>query len=75
MSLTIEILESEIMQLPLAQRTSLIDRLMQSISSDPHWEAAVDKEAARRESEYEQGSLPTLSREQSMQRMLARVST
>lgn len=72
MTLAIEILESEIMRLPLVERTSLLNRLMQSISRDSDWEASVDAEAATRALAYDQGTLEGLTREQSEARMQAR---
>lgn len=46
MSARLEVLESEVLRLTLAERSHLLQRLIASLDTDPEVEAAWDREAA-----------------------------
>ena len=55
MTLPLEALESEILRLPTADRTRLLDRVVASLDADSARDAAWDAVAARRDAEIEAG--------------------
>lgn len=55
MPIPIEVLEAEVLGLPPAQRSHLLDRLVASLEIDPEWEDAWALEADRREAQIEAG--------------------
>jgi len=55
MSTPIEILEAEVLSLPRADRSRLVDRLIASLEKDPEWEAEWSAEADRREERIARG--------------------
>ena len=58
MSMPLEVLEAELLQLPKADRIRVLDRVVASLDADAAREAAWDAVAARREAEAEKdGSL------------------
>lgn len=56
MSTTVEALEMEVLRLPAADRSRLLDRLIDSLDNDTSVDEAWDKEAARRDAEIENGT-------------------
>jgi hypothetical protein len=56
MSIPVEVLEAEVLSLPQADRSRLLDRLLASLERDPEWEAAWASEADRREERIAQGT-------------------
>ena len=56
MTKTIEALASEVLQLPTADRTRLLDRVVASLDADAERDAAWDDLAARRDAEIEEGT-------------------
>lgn len=50
---TLEVLEAEVMMLPPAQRSHLLERLVTSLDLDPEVEDAWEHLAAQRESEID----------------------
>ncbi len=56
MSTTVEALEAEVLRLPPAERSRLLDRLIASLDNDTSIADAWDKEAARRDAEIENGT-------------------
>lgn len=55
MAIPVEILEAEAMNLPQADRSRLVDRLIASLEKDPEWETAWSAEADRREERIARG--------------------
>ncbi len=55
MSKPLEAIESEALNLPQADRSRLIDRLIASLEQDPEWESAWSAEADRREDRIARG--------------------
>jgi hypothetical protein len=55
MAIPVEILEAEALNLPQADRSRLVDRLIASLERDPEWEAAWSAEADRREERIARG--------------------
>ena len=55
MSIPVEVLEIEVLNLPPAERSRLLDRLLASLDPDPEWEEAWAKEVDRREAEIAAG--------------------
>ncbi|MEO6277016.1 hypothetical protein [Roseateles sp.] len=54
MDTTFETLEAEVLKLPLAQRTKLLDRVVASLDADAARDAAWDAVAASRDAEAAQ---------------------
>ena len=55
MTIPIEVLEAEVLSLPAADRSRLVDRLLASLGHDPEWVQAWSDEADRRESRVAEG--------------------
>ena len=51
-----EALESEVLRLSAAERTRLLDRVVESLDTDAFRDAAWDALAARRQIDFEQGT-------------------
>lgn len=60
MSMPIEALEAEVLGLPSAERSRLLDRLIASLEVDPVVEEAWMKEARRRDEEIDSGTVQTI---------------
>ena len=56
MDKTVEALASEVLQLPTADRTRLLDRVIASLDADAEREVAWDNLAATRDAELEAGT-------------------
>ena len=74
MSINLEVLEAEALQLPPLERSHLLERLIASLDSDPEVEAALEREADRREAELESGSIPAVSGQEAIARLRARLT-
>jgi Putative addiction module component len=61
MSIPVAVLEAELLSLPQADRSRLIDRLLASLERDPEWESAWAEEADRREERIAQGEASWVS--------------
>jgi hypothetical protein len=61
MSKPLEAIESEALNLPQADRSRLIDRLIASLEQDPEWESAWSAEADRREDRIVRGEAAWVS--------------
>jgi putative addiction module component (TIGR02574 family) len=57
MSSSLEILEAEALQLPIADRARLVERLIASLDADPEVEEAWAAEVERRHAEVESGTV------------------
>ena len=55
MTIPIDVLEAEVLSLPAADRSRLVDRLLASLGHDPEWVQAWSDEADRRESRVAEG--------------------
>ena len=53
---TLETIEAEVLRLPAAERSRLLDRLIASLDADQAIDQAWDAEAARRDAEIESGA-------------------
>ena len=61
MPVSIDALEAEILILPASERARLLDKLIESLETDPTVEAAWQREAQRRDDEIESGEVEALS--------------
>ena len=68
---SIEILEAEVLSLPTAERSRLLDRLIASLDSDLELQEAWLQEAARRDAEIDDASAPCVPGEPSLARLRA----
>ena len=57
MSLNVEVLEAEVLQLPVAERARLVERLIASLDADPEIEDAWAAEVERRQAQLESGAM------------------
>ncbi len=73
MSIPVEVLEVEVLSLPPAERSRLLDRLLASLDPDPEWEEAWAQEAERREAEIAAGRSAWLPGEEVVARLRAKV--
>lgn len=60
MSITVEILETEALQLTTAERARLVERLIASLDADPEIEEAWAAEVERRQAQIESGTVELL---------------
>ena len=61
MPVSIDAIEAEILILPASERARLLDKLIESLETDPTVEAAWQCEAQRRDDEIESGEVEALS--------------
>lgn len=73
MSTNLEVLETEVLQLPPVERSHLLERLIASLDSNPEVEEAWEREADRREAELESGSVLVVSGQDAIARLRARL--
>lgn len=73
MSISVQALEEEVLRLPTAERSRLLERIAVSLQADPDIEAAWDQEADRRESEIESGSVQLIPGEEALARLRAKL--
>lgn len=71
MSLSLEVLESEVLRLPGADRVRLLDRVVASLDADAERDAAWDAVAARRDAEIEAGTATEISVDEVLARLEA----
>ena len=69
MSIPVEVLEVEVLNLSPAERSRLLDRLLLSLDPDPEWEEAWAQEADRREAEITAGRAAWLPGEEVVARL------
>lgn len=72
MTITLEMLEAEALKLPAADRSHLLERLVESLDEDNEVEAAWDAVAEEREAKIGHGSSQTVPFEQAIARLEAR---
>lgn len=73
MSIPVEVLEIEVLNLPPAERSRLLDRLLASLDPDPDWEEAWAQEIDRREAEIAAGRAAWVPGEDAVARIRARL--
>jgi putative addiction module component (TIGR02574 family) len=73
MSIPFEILEAEVLNLPAAERSRLLDRLIASLEPDPAWEEAWAQEADRREADIAAGKSAWIPAEEALARLRAQL--
>jgi putative addiction module component (TIGR02574 family) len=74
MSTTLEILEAEVLQLPAADRSHLLERLIASLDPDPDVEEAWEQETDRREAQLAAGTATIVPGHDAIARLRARLS-
>ena len=70
--MSLELLENELLNLPVEDRSKLIDRLVASIETDLEIQNAWTIEAARRSSEIRNGTVQTVSGDAAIAVLLAK---
>ena len=73
MAISVEVLEVEVLNLPPAERSRLLDRLLASLDPDPEWEEALAQEVDRREAEITSGRAAWLPGEEVVARLRAKL--
>lgn len=71
MTMPIEALEAEVLGLPSAERSRLLDRLIASLDTDPAVEEAWMREARRRDEEIESGTVQAIPGDVALARLRA----
>lgn len=74
MNTTLEILEAEVLQLPAADRSHLLERLIASLDPDPEVEEAWEQEADRREAQLAAGTATIVPSNEAIARLRARLA-
>lgn len=73
MNANLEFLEAEVMKLPPADRTRLLERLIASLDADPTIDLAWEREAARREAQLTDGTVSDIPAHEASARLRARL--
>ena len=73
MSTSIEVLEAEFMNLPVADRSRLLERLIASLDTDSEIEKAWVQEAERRDAEIESGAATEVPGAQALARIRSKL--
>jgi putative addiction module component (TIGR02574 family) len=73
MSLTIELLEAEALQLSAADRALLVERLIASLDADPEVEEAWAAEVERRHAEIESDTVTLLPGAETLAKLRAEI--
>ena len=71
MSTSLQALESEVLRLPTADRTRLLDRVVASLDAGAARDAAWEALAARRDAEIEQGTVEAVPLDEVLARLRA----
>ncbi|MDH4191186.1 MAG: addiction module protein [Betaproteobacteria bacterium] len=71
MSSTLDALEAEVLKLPAAERSHLLDRLLASLEVDAEIQEAWALEAERRDTEVEEGKVKLVPGEEAIARLRA----
>ncbi len=72
MSVTLDVLQAQVLNLPKADRSRLLDRLVASLDVDVDAEAQWEQLAAQREAEIESAAVASVALEDAMARLRAR---
>ena len=71
MSFTVEALEAEALNLSIADRARLVEKLIVSLDAEPDVESAWAAEVERRHAEVESGAVPLLPGAETLARLKA----
>lgn len=71
MSFTVEVLEAEALNLSIADRARLVEKLIVSLDTEPDVEAAWAAEVERRHAEIENGAISLLPGAETLARLKA----
>lgn len=71
MSFTVEVLEAEALNLPIAERARLVEKLIVSLDAEPDVEDAWAAEVERRHAEIESGAVSLLPGAETLARLKA----
>ena len=71
MSMSLDVLEAEVLGLPPNERSHLLDRLIASLESDAEIQEAWAHEASRRDAEVEEGKVTLVPGEEVLARLRA----
>jgi hypothetical protein len=74
MPIPIDVLEAEALNLPQAERSRLIDRLLESLQRDPEWESAWSDEADRREERIARGESSWVPGKEAVERIRSKLA-
>jgi hypothetical protein len=74
MTIPIDVLEAEALNLPQAERSRLIDRLLESLQRDPEWESAWSDEADRREERIARGESAWIAGPEAVERIRSKLA-
>lgn len=74
-SISLEVLEAEVLKLGTAERSRLLEKLITSLDSDQEVEAAWELEVDRREAELEAGTVLAGSGQEAIARLRAKLAT
>ncbi len=69
----LEYVEAQVMQLTVAERNHLLERLINSLDTDPEVEAAWEQLADQREADIEEGRAHWIPGEEAMQQLRSRL--
>lgn len=69
MTIPVEVLEAEVLNLPAPLRSRLLDKLIASLDADPEWEEAWAQEADRREAAITAGDAAWVRGEEAVARV------
>lgn len=69
----LEYVEAQVMQLTIAERNHLLERLIISLDTDPEVEAAWEQVADQREADIEAGRAHWIPGDEAMQQLRARL--
>jgi putative addiction module component (TIGR02574 family) len=73
MTTALETLQIEVLRLPPADRSRLLDRLIDSLDDEGTLDEAWDKEAARRDAQIEDGSSLPVDGKEAVERLRAEI--
>jgi putative addiction module component (TIGR02574 family) len=71
MSIPVEVLETEVLNLPADERSRLLGRLLASLDPDPEWSEAWAKEVDRREAAIAAGTAAWVPGDEAVARLRA----
>jgi hypothetical protein len=73
MSMTLDTIEAEVMNLSTSERSHLLDRLIASLGGDADIQAAWVREAARRDAQIDAGEVETIPGDEVFAKLYAKL--
>ena len=73
MTIPVDVLEAEVLNLPAPLRSRLLDKLIASLDTDPEWEEAWAQEADRREAAIAAGKATWIPGDEAVARVRAKL--